>query len=51
MTHGLLWLPLLAVFVLLVSLGWIERRRQQLFRAWPAAPSWPSWMAAVPPGC
>jgi hypothetical protein len=34
MIHGLLWLPLLAVFVLLVALGWIERRRQQLFRDW-----------------
>jgi hypothetical protein len=34
MTHGLLWLPLLAVFVLLAALGWIERRRQQLFRQW-----------------
>ena len=34
MTHGLLWLPLLAVFVLLAALGWIERRRQQLFREW-----------------
>jgi hypothetical protein len=34
MTHGLLWLPLLGAFVLLASLGWIERRRQQLFREW-----------------
>lgn len=34
MIQGLLWLPLLAAFVLLVSLGWIERRRQQLFRDW-----------------
>ncbi len=34
MIHGLLWLPLLAVFVLLVALGWIERRRQHLFRDW-----------------
>jgi len=34
MIHGLLWLPLLAAFVLLVALGWIERRRQQLFRDW-----------------
>jgi hypothetical protein len=34
MIHGLLWLPLLAAFVLLVALGWIERRRQQLFREW-----------------
>jgi hypothetical protein len=34
MTHGLLWLPLLVVFVLLTALGWMERRRQRLFRAW-----------------
>jgi len=34
MIHGLLWLPLLAAFVLLVALGWIERRRQQLFGEW-----------------
>lgn len=34
MTHGLLWLPLLLVFVLLPALGWLERRRQRLFRAW-----------------
>lgn len=34
MTHGLLWLPLLLVFVLLTSLGWLERRRQRLFREW-----------------
>lgn len=34
MIHGLLWLPLLLVFVLLASLGWLERRRQQLFRDW-----------------
>jgi hypothetical protein len=34
MIHGLLWLPLLGAFVLLVALGWIERRRQQLFRDW-----------------
>ncbi|MFY8149743.1 MAG: hypothetical protein ACOVNL_11095 [Prochlorococcaceae cyanobacterium] len=34
MTHGLLWLPLLLVFLLLPSLGWLERRRQQLFRTW-----------------
>ena len=29
MTQGLLWLPLLLVFVLLTGLGWLERRRQQ----------------------
>ncbi|MEB3321744.1 MAG: hypothetical protein VKI81_02865 [Synechococcaceae cyanobacterium] len=36
MTEGLLWLPLLLVFVLLASLGWLERRRQHLFREWAA---------------
>ena len=30
MIHGLFWLPLLLVFVLLTALGWLERRRQQL---------------------
>ena len=34
MMHGLLWLPLLLVFVLLTSLGWLERRRQNLYRLW-----------------
>ena len=34
MIHGLLWLPLLLAFLLLTSLGWIERRRQNLFRNW-----------------
>ena len=34
MIEGLLWLPLLVAFVLLVALGWLERRRQNLFRAW-----------------
>ena len=34
MIHGLFWLPLLLVFVLLTALGWLERRRQQLFRDW-----------------
>jgi hypothetical protein len=34
MTQGLLWLPLLLFFVLLTALGWLERRRQSLFRAW-----------------
>jgi hypothetical protein len=34
MSHGLLWLPLLLVFVLLPALGWLERRRQRLFREW-----------------
>ena len=34
MSHGLVWLPLLLVFVLLTGLGWLERRRQRLFREW-----------------
>lgn len=34
MGQGLLWLPLLLVFVLLTGLGWLERRRQRLFREW-----------------
>ena len=34
MLHGLLWFPLLLVFVLLAALGWLERRRQSLFRTW-----------------
>jgi hypothetical protein len=34
MSHGLVWLPLLLIFVLLTALGWLERRRQHLFRAW-----------------
>jgi hypothetical protein len=36
MIHGLLWLPLLGVFVLLTALGWLERRRQRLFGTWAA---------------
>ena len=34
MLHGLLWLPLIIIFVLLTALGWLERRRQNLFRNW-----------------
>ena len=34
MSHGLIWFPLLLIFVLLTALGWLERRRQQLFRQW-----------------
>ncbi|MFM2079776.1 MAG: hypothetical protein RLZZ219_458 [Cyanobacteriota bacterium] len=34
MSHGLIWLPLLVVFPLITALGWLERRRQRLFRAW-----------------
>ena len=34
MLHGLLWLPLIFIFFLLTALGWLERRRQNLFRNW-----------------
>ena len=34
MIHGLLWFPLLLVFLLLTSLGWLERRRQSLYILW-----------------
>ena len=34
MIHGLLWFPLLIAFVLLTALGWLERRRQTLYREW-----------------
>ena len=34
MIHGLLWFPLILVFVLLTALGWLERRRQNLYRSW-----------------
>ena len=34
MIHGLLWFPLLLIFFLLTALGWIERRRQNLFLGW-----------------
>jgi hypothetical protein len=34
MSHGLAWIPLLLVFLLLTALGWLERRRQRLFREW-----------------
>ena len=34
MIHGLLWFPLLLAFVLLTALGWLERRRQNLFLNW-----------------
>ena len=36
MIHGLLWFPLLFVFVLLTALGWLERRRQNLYLVWAA---------------
>jgi hypothetical protein len=36
MNQGLLWLPLLLIFVLITGLGWLERRRQRLFRDWAA---------------
>ena len=34
MIHGLLWFPLLLAFLLLTALGWLERRRQNLFIIW-----------------
>lgn len=34
MLHGILWLPLIFIFTLLTALGWLERRRQNLFRNW-----------------
>ena len=34
MIHGLLWLPLLMAFVLITALGWLERRRQNLYLIW-----------------
>ena len=34
MRESLLWLPLLVTFVVLTALGWLERRRQTLFRHW-----------------
>ncbi len=34
MIHGLLWFPLLLVFILLTALGWLEKRRQTLYREW-----------------
>ena len=34
MIHGLLWFPLLIAFVLLAALGWLERRRQNLYLSW-----------------
>ena len=34
MIHGLLWFPLLIAFVLLTGLGWLERRRQNLYLTW-----------------
>jgi len=34
MIHGLLWLPLLMAFILITALGWLERRRQNLYLLW-----------------
>ena len=34
MSQGLLWLPLLMAFVLIAALGWLERRRQNLYLIW-----------------
>jgi hypothetical protein len=36
MGQGLVWSSLLLIFVLLTGLGWLERRRQRLFRDWAA---------------
>ena len=34
MIHGLLWFPLLMAFILIAALGWLERRRQNLYLIW-----------------
>ena len=34
MREDLLWFPLLVTFIVLTALGWLERRRQALFRLW-----------------
>lgn len=34
MSHGLLWLPLLAVFIVLARLGWVEYRKLEHYRQW-----------------
>ncbi|XFA73725.1 hypothetical protein RYO59_001975 [Thermosynechococcaceae cyanobacterium Okahandja] len=34
MSHGLLWLPLLGVFVALARLGWVEYRKLEHYRHW-----------------
>tara|TARA_B100000214_G_C23895724_1_gene593978 strand:- start:627 stop:1037 length:411 start_codon:yes stop_codon:yes gene_type:complete len=34
MIHGLLWFPLILAFTLITGLGWLERRRQNLYRIW-----------------
>ncbi|RMH65175.1 MAG: hypothetical protein D6676_07945 [Cyanobacteria bacterium J003] len=34
MSHGLLWLPLLAVFIVLAGLGWVEYRKLEHYRQW-----------------
>ena len=34
MIHGLLWFPLLMAFILIAALGWLERRRQNLYVFW-----------------
>ncbi|MFN4066424.1 MAG: hypothetical protein ACK4K5_04295 [Thermosynechococcus sp.] len=34
MSHGLLWLPLLAVFIVLAWLGWVEYRKLEHYRQW-----------------
>ncbi|MDG2992288.1 hypothetical protein L3556_15320 [Candidatus Synechococcus calcipolaris G9] len=34
MGHGLLWLPLLAMFIVLARLGWHEYRKIEAYREW-----------------
>ncbi len=34
MSHGLFWLPLLAVFLTLARLGWVEYRKLEHYRHW-----------------
>ncbi|KKZ12884.1 MAG: hypothetical protein TE42_02590 [Candidatus Synechococcus spongiarum SP3] len=34
MRDAVLWLPLLVTFMVLTALGWLERRRQAVFRLW-----------------
>ncbi|MFN4278632.1 hypothetical protein [Thermosynechococcus sp.] len=34
MSHGLLWFPLLVVFIVLAWLGWVEYRKLEHYRQW-----------------
>ncbi|WP_448532848.1 hypothetical protein [Parathermosynechococcus lividus] len=34
MSHGLFWFPLLAVFLTLTRLGWVEYRKLEYYRYW-----------------